>query len=177
MGHQKLLSGSSSICGDLPGSSRTRARCVRNFSKFPGWPDFNANRGCWTVTVFCVQRNRPVYHSTKEMHLWNLPCHCITTGTMTIRSMKHFEKRSWGMIWTTPVISSTTCGSGTWTICSKCADKRALVGSIAQNQQSRPRLAERTHTSPAATRRSELRPQPEVPEHPNKYGNTQQCTK
>ena len=84
------------------------------------------------MTVFCVQHNRHVYHSIKELHLWNLHClpnldesgnwRCITTGTLTIRSMKHFEKRSWGMNWTTQAISSMTCGSGTCTNCSKCAD-------------------------------------------------------
>ena len=26
------------------------------------------------MTVFCVQHNRHVYHSIKELHLWNLPC-------------------------------------------------------------------------------------------------------
>ena len=70
------------------------------------------------------------------------------------------------MIWTTPAISSKTCGSETWTICSRCVDKRAPVGSSAQHQRSRPRLAERIHSSPASHK-------PEVPEHPNKYGNTQ----
>ena len=26
------------------------------------------------MTVFCVHHNRHVYHSIKELHLWNLPC-------------------------------------------------------------------------------------------------------
>ena len=34
--HQKLLSDSSSICGDLPGSSRTRARRTGNFFSLDG---------------------------------------------------------------------------------------------------------------------------------------------
>ena len=85
------------------------------------------------------------------------------------------------MIWTIPAISSKTCGSGTWTICSRCADKRAPVGTITQHQRSR--LAERIHSilvTRQARRRSKLRPhlpklrlvEPEVPEQPNKYGNT-----
>ena len=98
---------------------------------------------------------------------------CINTGILMIRSIKHIEKRSWGKIWTTPAISSTTCGSGTL-ICSKCADKRGLVGSIAQHQRSRPRLAERAHSSPVSQREGlSCRSYGEVPEHPNKYGNTQ----
>ena len=48
------------------------------------------------------------------------------------------------MIWTIPAISFKTCGSGMWTICSMCADKRAPVGTITQHQRSRPRLAEVT---------------------------------
>ena len=94
----------------------------------------------------CTCGTFPVFRTVWMIGIWR----CITTGTLTIRSMKRFEKRSWGMIWTTPAISSTTCGSGTWTICSKCATKRAHVGSIAQLQRSRPRLAERTHSSPAS---------------------------
>ena len=154
MGHQKLLSGSSSICGDLPGSSRTRARRVRNFSKFPGWPRFLCESrllDCDCLQRATQQARLPLNQGTALVEpSLSSKSRCINTGTLTIRSLKHFEKRSWGKIWTTPAISSTTCGSGTWTICSRCADKRAPVGSIAQHQQSRPRLAERTHSSPAS---------------------------
>ena len=51
MGNQKLLSGSSSICGDLPESSRTRARRTRKFVDLDGGKesderteDFGANK-------------------------------------------------------------------------------------------------------------------------------------
>ena len=53
------------------------------------------NCTCGTTTVFCT--------------IWMIGAwRCITTGTSTIRSTIRFEIRSWGMIWTTAAISSTT---------------------------------------------------------------------
>ena len=41
----KLLSKSSSMCGDLPESSRTRGQRARKFFKISALPNFSANRG------------------------------------------------------------------------------------------------------------------------------------
>ena len=41
----KLLSRSSSMCSDLPDSSRTRARRARKFFKISALPNFSPNRG------------------------------------------------------------------------------------------------------------------------------------
>ena len=56
--------------GVVPHSSSTD----EEFFQISACPNFSAKRGCWSVTVFFVQYNRNVYHSIKELHLWNLPC-------------------------------------------------------------------------------------------------------
>ena len=61
---------SSSHAGVVPHSSSTD----EEFFQISACPNFSAKRGCWSVTVFFVQYNRHVYHSIKELHLWNLPC-------------------------------------------------------------------------------------------------------
>ena len=55
---------------------------------------------------------------------------CFATGTSTIQSVIRFEIRSWGMIWTTYAISSTTCGTGDVDNLLHGALLNALLGSI-----------------------------------------------
>ena len=58
---------------------------------------------------------------------------CITNGTSTIRSMIRFEIRFWRMLWTIPAISSTTRGTGTWTILLHSALLNALLWDQSHN--------------------------------------------
>ena len=97
MDNQKLLSGSSSICGDLPESSRTRARRARNFSKFPGWTrilcklrllDCDCLLGATQQARLPFNQGTalcgtfPVFRTVWMNGIWR----CITTGTLTIPS-------------------------------------------------------------------------------------------
>ena len=78
---------------------------------------------------------------------------CIaTTGTSTIRSMIRSERRSWGVIWTTSDFLPRPVVRGRGQSAPRCAYERSLVGSIAQLQRPRPRLAERTQSSLASCR-------------------------
>ena len=110
------LAGKWAIRNFSPARARSAATCRGRpaleldargyFSKSKDGQDFYANRGCWSVTVFCVHHNRHVYHSRNctcgtfpvFRTVWmNGIWRCITTGTLTISSMKNFEKRSWDM--------------------------------------------------------------------------------
>ena len=45
------------------------------------------------MTVFCVQHNRHVYHSIKELHLWNLPCllNCLDERNLALHYHWHID--------------------------------------------------------------------------------------
>ena len=45
------------------------------------------------MTVFCVHHNRHVYHSIKELHLWNLPClpNCLDERYLALHHHWHID--------------------------------------------------------------------------------------
>ena len=104
-GPPKLLSGSSSICGDLPGSSRTRARRTRKLFNLDG-DDFGAQHqppilgeifstvssttcgtGKSTICPWCVAESAP---DTGNGHVHVLLCSTILHALMKLCSFRTF---------------------------------------------------------------------------------------